>query len=127
MTFLLALFLALAKRRDDVFAFEKNGIIQRRNINRYNLSFMNQSMSIVASITMVSYIMYTVSPEVTGRFHSSFVYLTSIFVLAGIIRYLQLALVFIKSGSPTNVLMKDRFIQCCILGWISTFALLLYI
>ena len=71
--------------------------------------------------------MYTVSPEVIERFHSSYVYLSSIFVLAGIIRYLQITIVDVKSGSPTKVLMKDRFIQLCLVGWLGTFAVLLYI
>ena len=50
----------------------------------------------------------------------------SIVVLAGIIRYLQLTIVDVKSGSPTKVLMKDRFVQCSIIGWIITFVLIIY-
>lgn len=126
MTFLLALFLAFAKRRDDVVIYEDTGILTRKNVSRYNLAFMNQAIGIVASITMVCYIMYTVSPEVTERFNSQYVYITSIFVLAGIIRYLQVTLVDVRSGSPTKILLKDRFIQACIIGWIMTFFFVLY-
>lgn len=127
MTFLLALFLAFAKRRDDVVIYENTGMKIRKNVNRYTLSFMNQAISVVSSITMICYIMYTVSPEVMERFHSSYVYLSSIFVLAGIIRYLQITIVDVKSGSPTKVLIKDRFIQICFVGWLGIFAILLYI
>ena len=127
MTFLLALFLAFAKRRDDVVIYENTGVKIRKSVNRYTLSFMNQAISVVSSIIMICYIMYTVSPEVIERFHSSYVYLSSIFVLAGIIRYLQITIVNVKSGSPTKVLMKDRFIQLCLVGWLGTFAVLLYI
>ena len=127
MTFLLALFLALAKRRDDVVIYEKTGVKARKNICGYNIAFMNTAISIIASITMVSYIMYSVSPDVMERFHSSNVYLTSFFVLAGIIRYLQIAIVYIKSGSPTKILMKDKFIQLCICGWLLSFAVILYL
>lgn len=126
MTFLLALFLAFAKRRDDVVIYEDTGVLTRKNVSRYNLAFMNQAIGIVASITMVCYIMYTVSLEVTERFHSHYVYITSIFVLAGIIRYLQVTLVDVRSGSPTKILLKDRFIQACIAGWILTFFFILY-
>ena len=126
MTFLLALFLAFAKRRDDVVIYEDTGVLTRKNVSRYNLAFMNQAIGIVASITMVCYIMYTVSPEVTERFHSHYVYITSIFVLAGIIRYLQVTLVDVRSGSPTKILLKDRFIQACIIGWVMTFFFVLY-
>lgn len=126
MTFLLALFLAFAKRRDDVVIYEDTGVKTRRNVNRYNLQFMNQAISIIASITIVCYIMYTVSDEVVERMQTSYLYATSIFVLAGIMRYLQLTIVDVKSGSPTKVLMTDRFIQCCVLGWVAAFFLILY-
>ena len=127
MTFLLALFLAFAKRRDDVVMYENTGVKARKNVNRYSLDFMNQAIAIVGSITMVCYIMYTVSPEVTARFNSSYVYMTVIFVLAGIIRYMQITIVDVKSGSPTKVLMKDRFIQYCVIAWVFTFLIIIYI
>lgn len=127
MTFLLALFLAFAKRRDDVVIYEDTGVKARKNVNRYNLQFMNQAISIIASVTMVCYIMYTVSDEVIERMNTSYLYVTSIFVLAGLIRYLQITIVDVKSGSPTKVLMNDRFIQCCMAGWIITFFLILYV
>lgn len=127
MTFLLALFLAFAKRRDDVIIYEGTGVKPRANVNRYNLVFMNQAISIVASVTMVCYIMYTVSEEVIRRMDNSLLYATSVFVLAGLMRYLQLTIVDAKSGSPTRVLMKDRFVQYCILGWIVLFCLILYL
>lgn len=127
MTFLLALFLAFAKRRDDVVIYEETGVQLRKNTKRYNLSFLNSVISIIASITMVCYVMYTVSPEVIARFGSPYVYVTSLFVLAGIIRYLQVTVVDVKSGSPTRLLLKDHFLQTCIAGWILTFVILLYL
>ena len=127
MTFLLALFLAFAKRRDDVVMFEETNVKARNNVDRYNLSFMNQVIGIIASITMVCYIMYTVSPEVTRRFHSPFLYATSIFVLSGIIRYLQITIVEEKSASPTKLLFEDRFLQITILGWLLSFIIIIYV
>lgn len=126
MTFLLALFLAFAKRRDDVTIYEETGKSMRENIYRYNLPFMNLTIGVIASITMVCYIMYTVSQDVVSRFGTSYLFTTSIFVLAGIIRYLQLTIVDVKSGSPTKVLLKDHFIHACILGWVITFFYLIY-
>lgn len=127
MTFLLALFLAFAKRRDDVMIFVSTGVKARKNITCYNPDFMNQVLAIIGAVTIVCYIMYTVSPEVTGRLGSPHVYLTSVFVLAGIIRYLQLSLVYVQSGSPTAVLLRDRFIQLCLLAWIAFFAVIIYL
>jgi len=127
MTFLIALFLAFAKRRDDVVIYESTGLLARKNVGHYNITFMNQIIAIIASITIVCYIMYTVSPEVIQRFHSSYIYTTSVFVLAGIIRYLQLTIVDDKSGSPTRVLLTDRFIHTCIAGWILAFFVIIYL
>jgi 4-hydroxybenzoate polyprenyltransferase len=127
MTFLLALFLAFAKRRDDLVIFEESGIKPRKNISRYNLDFLNQTITIIASITMVSYVMYTVSEEVIKRMNTEYLYFTTIFVLAGILRYLQLTMVDIRSGNPTEILIKDRFIQATIAGWLIAFFIIIYI
>lgn len=127
MTFLLALFLAFAKRRDDVVEWESTGTTRRKGIDRYNTAFINQALTIVATLTMVCYIMYTLSDSVIERIGSEYLYLTSIFVLAGIIRYLQITIVDVKSGSPTKILLKDRFVQLCIAGWLIAFAIILYV
>jgi len=126
MTFLLALFLAFAKRRDDVILFQKTGILPRKHTNRYNLEFLNQIITIISTIVIIAYIMYALSPEVISRFNNNYVYLTTIFVLVGIIRYLQITIVDLKSGSPTEILLNDRFIQICILGWIISFSFIIY-
>lgn len=125
-TFLLALFLAVAKRRDDVAIYETSGVMARKNVVRYNMDFLNQSIAILGSITVMCYILYTVSNEVVERMGSHYLYATSVFVLAGILRYMQLALVDRKSGSPTMVLLHDHFIHVCIAGWIVAFAIILY-
>ena len=127
VTFLLALFLAFAKRRDDVVLFQNTGISHRKNTNRYNLVFMNQIITIIATVIIVAYLMYTLSPDVIEHFNGKPVYITTIFVLMGIIKYLQIAIVDLKSGSPEKVLLNDRFIQCCIIGWIVSFLIIIYL
>ena len=126
MTFLLALFLVLGKRRDDVMLQAETGATVRRGVANYNLPFINMALSIVATITMVSYMMYTMSDDVAARFSNPYVYCTAIFVLAGILRYLQITVVENRSGSPTKVLFRDRFIQLCLLGWFITFLIIIY-
>jgi 4-hydroxybenzoate polyprenyltransferase len=127
MTFLLALFLAFAKRRDDVVLRQSTGVSPRKNTSQYNLEFMNQVITIVATITIVAYVMYTLSPNVIERFNTEYVYITAIFVLMGIIRYLQITIVEQKSGSPEKILLNDRFIQFCILGWLLSFIAIIYL
>lgn len=126
MTFLLSMFLALAKRRDDVLLSTDSENKTRKNIDGYNLVFIDSSMMIMASIVIVAYILYTISPETATKFHSKYLYLTTLFVIAGIIRYMQITFVENKSGSPTNVLIKDKFLQVCILLWLSLFIALIY-
>lgn len=126
MTFLLSLFIAFAKRRDDVVIYEDTGRIPRKGVEHYNLPFMNQVIGFIAAITMVCYLLYTLSDDVVRNFGSSNVYLTSVWVLAAIIKYLQITIVDVKSGSPTKVLLHNRFIQFCILAWIVSFAIIIY-
>lgn len=127
MTFLITLFMSFAKRRDDVLRMEATGEAPRRNTSRYNSTFINQALTITASVTLVCYIMYTVSPETQARFHSDYLYLTSIYVLLGLLRYLQITVVDKKSGNPTKVIVRDRFIQMDVLAWLVTFMLIIYV
>ncbi len=126
MTFLLALFLVLGKRRDDVMLQAETGTTVRRGVANYNLQFVNMTLTLVATVTIVAYMMYTMSDEVATRFGNHYVYCTAVFVLAGILRYLQITVVENRSGSPTRVLFRDRFIQLCLLGWFLTFLLIIY-
>lgn len=126
MTFLLALFLAFAKRKDDYRIFEQTGIMPRKSISGYNAQFIDLSVTIVATITIVCYIMYTMSDSVIERIGSRYLYLTSIWVIAGLLRHLQNMLVYHRSGSPTKALVKDHFIQLCIAGWIASFVAIIY-
>lgn len=127
MTFLLTLFLSLAKRRDDVIRMINTGEPPRKNTIRYNLTFINQAITITASVTLVCYIMYTVSPEVIARFRSKYLYLTSIFVILGLLRYLQIAVVDEKSGDPTKAILHDRFMQLIIIAWGLAFLFIIYL
>lgn len=127
MTFLLALFLGFAKRRDDVLLYLESGQKARKSIAGYNLEFINASMVIMAGVVIVSYLMYTLSEDVIQRFGTNYLYVTSLFVILGIIRYLQITFVMNKSGNPTKVLLKDLFIQLVITGWILTFFVIIYI
>jgi 4-hydroxybenzoate polyprenyltransferase len=127
MTFLVTLFLALTKRNDDYRLYEQTGQKPRVSITGYNKTFINEATAIVASVTLVCYIMYTMSPEVIERMGTRYVYLTSCWVLAGLLRYLQNMIVFGLSGSPTKSLVKDHFIQLCVLGWILSFFVIIYL
>lgn len=127
MTFLLTLFLSFAKRRDDVLRMNQTGEAPRKNTIRYNLTFMNQAITITASVTLVCYIMYTVSPEVVSRFGTEQLYLTSVFVLLGLLRYIQLTVVDELSGDPTRLLLRDHLTQGIVVLWIAAFIVIIYL
>ncbi len=126
MTFLLALFLSLAKRRYDLIIYLESGNKVRRVIDGYNLEFLNAAMMIMASVVIVSYLMYTSSAAVIKKTGSESLYITAFWVVTGILRYMQIIFIHNNSGSPTIILLKDRFIQLIILGWIITFGVIIY-
>ena len=126
MTFLLALFMALAKRRDDMLIYLDTGKKMRKVIDGYNLQFLDTAMSIMASVVIVAYVIYTSSAEAIARVNREYLYLTGLFVILGVMRYLQVALVLKDSGSPTKIVLKDRFMQLTLIGWVLTFAWMLY-
>ncbi len=125
MTFLLALILGLAKRRGE-YLIATGGQSFRKALEGYNLPFLDQSMVVCSTVAIVAYLMYCFSPEVTERIGSDKIFYTAFFVVLGILRYLQLTLVFEKTESPTRALLRDVFLQVVLLGWIGCFAWLLY-
>lgn len=127
MTFLLALFLALGKRRDDTVLYERTGQHMRQGIEGYSLRFLNYAIPLTAAITVVCYVMYTVSPDVIGRMGTPYLYVTALFVLGGILRYMQIALVDGRGGNPVTNLYRDRILQCCIAGWVLSFVVIIYL
>jgi decaprenyl-phosphate phosphoribosyltransferase len=127
MTYLLALFMSIAKRRDDFLLKLETGTDMRKSISGYNLDFLNTMLAFFSAIIIVSYIMYTVSGQTYIRTGTHRLYYTSVFVIAGILRYLQITFVLKKSGSPTEILYKDRFIQCTLLLWVFSIYGILYL
>lgn len=126
MTFLLALFMALAKRRDDVLIYLGTGKKMRKVIDGYSLQFLDTAMAIMASVVIVAYTIYTTSAEVVARVNNEYLYVTVLFVILGIMRYLQIAFVFEDSGSPTKIVLKDHFMQLTLIGWLLCFIWILY-
>src|SRR5258708_6937734 len=127
MIFLLAVFMAIGKRRDDVLLKLSSGTDMRKSIKGYNLEFLNVLLALVCAVIIVAYFMYTMSPEVEHRMNTNRLYYTCLFVMGGIMRYLQIIYVTADSGSPTKILYKDRFIQVVIILWIASFYSIIYL
>lgn len=126
ITYLLALFLGFAKRRADVL-LSLDGKEVRKNIDGYNLNFIDTVLSILAAVIIVAYILYTLSPEVQEHYRSHLIYVSVIFVVNGLLYYMKLTLVDKVTYSPTLIVLRNRVIQITLLGWIAIMVYLLYI
>ncbi len=126
MVFLLTLLIAFGKRRDDLILAATDGKKIRKSVTGYNITFINQVISLLAGTMIVAYVCYTLSNDVMMRFASQNVYLTSVFVIAAVLRYLQLIYVREESGSPTDIIYRDRFIQSCCVLWLLSFIFIIY-
>ncbi len=125
MTGLVALFLALAKRRDDLV--KQLGRGHRASLDGYNRPFLDVAISVVLGALLVAYLIYTTDSTVMARLGTENLFYTAPFVVVGVLRYLQLTMVMEMSGSPTKVVLSDRFLILTIVGWIAAFAALLYL
>tara|TARA_B100001971_G_C18185250_1_gene535207 strand:- start:162 stop:1049 length:888 start_codon:yes stop_codon:yes gene_type:complete len=126
MVFLLSLIMAIAKRRDDVLLKINSGTEMRKVVKGYNLEFMNVALAMLSAITIMSYLLYSLSGEIIKQWSTHRLYYTCLFVIAGILRYLQITFVENRTGSPTGILYKDKFIQASIFLWILSFYFLIY-
>lgn len=105
-TLLLALFLALGKRRQElVLAGEGHG--QRPVLLHYSADLLDQMITIVASATLVAYCVYTANPETISKFHTTLLPLTIPFVMYGLFRYLYLVHQHGRGHNPSEVLLTD--------------------
>jgi 4-hydroxybenzoate polyprenyltransferase len=126
MTFLLALILGLAKRRGE-FQVHQDHTAVRKALHGYNMPFLDMGIAVCSTVAIVAYLMYCFSPEVEARMGSNRIFYTAGFVVLGVLRYLQLTMVYNKTESPTHALLRDGFLQVVLLGWVSAFVWLLYL
>jgi decaprenyl-phosphate phosphoribosyltransferase len=123
-TGLVASFLALAKRRDDLVM--DIGVSHRRSLGGYTVEFLDTAIAVLLAALLVSYLMYTTSEAVIARLGTPHLYISSVFVVAGVLRYLQLAIVFRRTGSPTDVMLGDWFMIATCTGWVLAMGCLIY-
>jgi len=124
LTFVLALVLAIGKRRGELINAQVSGKT-RRALDGYNVQFADIALSISVTLAIVCYLMFTLSPEVQERFHER-VFYTVIFVVFAFLRYLQQTLVYNRTESPTKIVYRDRYIQVTLLLWVAAFLIQIY-
>lgn len=124
LTFVLALVLAIGKRRGELINAQISGKT-RKSLDGYNVQFADIALSISVTLAIICYVMFTLSPEVQQKFHPR-VFYTVIFVVFAFLRYLQQTLVYNKTESPTKIVYKDRYIQITLVLWLISFLLQIY-
>ncbi|KFF07763.1 decaprenyl-phosphate phosphoribosyltransferase [Chryseobacterium luteum] len=124
LTFVLALVLAIGKRRGELINAQVSGKT-RKALDGYNVQFADIALSISVTLAIVCYLMFTLSPEVQARFHER-VFYTVIFVVFAFLRYLQQTLVYNRTESPTKIVYRDRYIQVTLVLWVAAFLIQIY-
>lgn len=126
MVFLLCLFVAITKRRHDVYQYEFNEQVNRKVVTKYTVEFMDKLLSINSSTLLVGYLLFITSEDVLTRYPSKYLMLTFLFVLIGVFRYNQITSVDNKGSSPLKILFEDIFLQITLFLWLVTFFFIIY-
>lgn len=125
-TMLLALFLAMSKRRHELVLLEGNASSHRPILKEYSAYLLDQMIGVVTASTVIAYCLYTVSEETAAKFGTKNLIFTTPFVLYGIFRYLYLVHQKGKGGSPEELVIKDKPLLLDIVLWIAAVIVILY-
>jgi 4-hydroxybenzoate polyprenyltransferase len=125
-TTLLALFLALSKRRHELVLLADHATDHRPSLDHYTPYLLDQMISVVTASTLIAYAFYTISPETTEKFGTTLLTLTIPFPLYGIFRYLYLVHRRDLGGSPAELVVNDRPLLVCVALWAAAVILVIY-
>ena len=125
-TMLLALFLALSKRRHELVLLADGATGHRPILEEYSPYLLDQMIAVVTASALVSYVIYTVSPETVQKFHTPYLGLTLVFPIYGIFRYLYLVHLKEGGGSPADTLLNDRPLLACVALWALAVVAIIY-
>jgi 4-hydroxybenzoate polyprenyltransferase len=126
-TIFVSLFLGLGKRRHEIMLLGPEAVDHRKVLAEYNLTLLDQMVSIVTAGTVISYSLYTLSPETVSKFHTEKLWLTIPIVLYGVFRYLYIIYKRGKGGQPELVFFEDRHILASILLYTLVVGLIIYL
>jgi 4-hydroxybenzoate polyprenyltransferase len=125
-TILLAMFLALAKRRHELVLLADGAASHRPILGEYSPYLLDQMIGVVTASTLIAYIFYTISPETAEKFGTDLLGLTIPFPLYGIFRYLYLVHRREGGGSPAELLINDRPLLACVMLWVAAVVVIIY-
>ena len=120
--YLLALYLALGKRRTELALLGEGAGIHREVLGHYTIGLVDQAISVVLGATVLAYTLYTVADDTVAKVGSEGLMITVPIVLYGLFRYLYLLHRSEMGGSPTRVLVTDRPLLVTVVVWLTTAA-----
>lgn len=123
---LLAMFLVVGKRRQELIMLADDAVNIRTTYKEYNLPLLDEILRLVTTSTFITYVLYTIETPTGKLGNTNLALLTIPFVVYGLLRYLYLIHVRNEGGAPEEVLLRDRPLQISILLWGGTFITILY-
>ena len=124
-TLLIALFLAISKRRTEIVLLGDEATKHRKILSQYSLGLLNQMIAVVTAACIVAYCLYTLAPETVSKFGTRNLIFTVPFVIYGIFRYLYITYQKVETDIPERALLNDIPLQLCLLAWIISCVLIL--
>jgi len=120
ITFFLAFLMVVVKRKSEIIQMQGNAVKHRAALSAYTVGFLSTLIYIAATITITAYLLYSIDPGVEKALGTDWIMYSSMFVLMGIIRFIQISDQGLHEGEgdPTTLLFKDRFLQGTICCWI---------
>ena len=125
-TTLLALFLALSKRRHELVMLSDNAEGHRRSLGDYSPYLLDQMIAVVTASSLIAYALYTTHADTITKAGTDKLPLTIPFVLYGIFRYLYLVHMKHRGGSPSALLVTDKPLLACVALWVAAVVGILY-
>ena len=125
-TIMLSLFLGFSKRRHELVVTGAKALTHRKVLGEYSLSFLDQMIAVATACTVMSYALYTVSPQTVYRFGTRNLVFSIPFVIYGIYRYLYLIHQKNKGGNPTGELVRDFPLLINAFLWALVVVLIIY-
>jgi 4-hydroxybenzoate polyprenyltransferase len=113
----VALLIVAGKRRAEI-AENHDPAMLRRSLREYNINFLDSAITMLAATTVVTYLLFTTSSYAIERFHSPYFVVTSVFVLYGVLRYMQLVKVMAGADDPTNLVLTDTNLRFSVICWL---------
>ncbi len=127
LTILLAVFLILGKRRQDLQIIKSKGALPTKSLNQYSIEYINLVLVMMASVVTAIYVMYSISPELRIRIGNDYFKLTSVWVILAFLRYFQITLVKKNFNSPVSLFFDDFFLMIVVVLWVLSCFFFIYI